>query len=87
MHLWMWKKSQIQWESLGNRNIPLQLHITAIMSMYKKNRNYVTTNNRESEEFLTKDGLRQGGGLSPSLCLHTIDDIMKEAKSINKVQV
>lgn len=36
------------------------------MGISEKTRNDVRTNNIESEEFLIKDGLRQGGGLSPS---------------------
>lgn len=30
-------------------------------SLYRCNRNYVHTENSESEEFITRDGLRQGG--------------------------
>lgn len=56
----------------------------AITSIYKKTRNYVRTHNNTSEEFETKEGLRQGGVLSPLLFNIMLDDVLKEIKSERK---
>lgn len=56
--------------------------------MYKNTRNYVRTNNSESEEFVTKEGVRQGGVLSPTLFNIILDDVAKEVKGhIKKLHV
>lgn len=67
------------WNSLKRRNINENL-ITNIASIYKRTRNYVRTNNTQSEEFRTNEGLRQGGVLSPTLFNIILDDITKEVK-------
>lgn len=67
------------WTSLKKRGINLSL-IDAIKSIYKRTRNYVRTGNQQSEEFITKEGLRQGGVLSPTLFNVLMDDVIKEVK-------
>lgn len=67
------------WKILSQRNVEKQL-IEAIESLYNNSRNYVRTNNQQSEEFLTTYGLRQGGVLSPLLFNVVMDDIIKKTK-------
>ena len=64
-------------ESMVKRNISTKLR-QAIMSLYRTTRNYVRTDNMESREFVVKEGLRQGGVLSPLLFNLVMDDIIKE---------
>lgn len=76
----------IVWNSL-RRRINGKLFGT-IMSLYKNTRNCVRTGNMESPEFTTKQGLRQGGILSPTLFNVVMDDIIKETKNrVKKVRV
>ena len=67
------------WKSLQSRNVNEQL-IRIIKSMYKDTTNCVATKNMVSEMFTTKEGVRQGGGLSPLLFITYMDDIIKETK-------
>src|SRR3978361_1866842 len=55
-----------------------------IMSLYKNTRNYVRTRNLQSAEFCTKEGLRQGGVLSPALFNLVMDDVIKEVEEKTK---
>lgn len=66
-------------ESLQGRKIQERLR-KAIMSLYKDNRNYVRTDNMQSQEFMVNEGLRQGGVLSPVLFNLVMDDVMKETR-------
>lgn len=75
------------WISLQQRGIDQGL-IGAIRSIYKNTRNYVRTGNLHSEEFITKEGLRQGGVLSPTLFNVIMDDAIKEVKDhVKKLNV
>ena len=68
------------WESLTKRKIPENL-IKAIQSLYGKNVSYVICKNMKSETFITKEGLRQGGVMSPVLFTIYMDDIIKECNT------
>uniref|UniRef100_A0A1Y1M3Z3 Reverse transcriptase domain-containing protein n=1 Tax=Photinus pyralis TaxID=7054 RepID=A0A1Y1M3Z3_PHOPY len=70
---------RLVWSSLKRRGIGNKLG-KCIRSMYTNTRNYVRTGNYQSEEFTTKEGLRQGGVLSPALFNVVMDDIIKEVK-------
>jgi hypothetical protein len=67
------------WECLGKKGIDPQL-ITATKSLYQNSRNYVRSKNNRSKEFITIDGLRQGGVLSPLLFIIMMDEIIKKTK-------
>ena len=71
------------WSSLIKRQVPPKL-LTAIQSVYKRNRNYIRTNNMESTEFTTKNGLRQGGVLSPTLFNVIMDEIIRATRTKTK---
>jgi hypothetical protein len=75
------------WESLTKRRVNNKL-IRAIKSIYKVNTNYIISKNRISDKFETKEGLRQGGVLSPALFNIFIDEIIKTCKpDLNKLHV
>lgn len=75
------------WESLKRRGVNKKLRDN-IKTMYKITRNYVRTGNSQSDIFETKDGLRQGGVLSPTLFNVIMDDVLKEVKGkVNKLPV
>lgn len=67
------------WDILVERGVNKKL-IQAIKSIYKRGIHYVNSNNRKSETFESKGGLRQGGALSPTLFNIFIDHIIKESK-------
>jgi hypothetical protein len=67
------------WECLEKKGIDPQL-ITATKSLYQNSRNYVRSKNNRSKEFITVDGLRQGGVLSPLLFIIMMDEIIKKTK-------
>jgi retron-type reverse transcriptase len=48
--------------------------------LYQNSRNYVRSKNNRSKEFITVDGLRQGGVLSPLLFIIMMDEIIKKTK-------
>ena len=50
-------------------------------AIYEVTRNYVRKNGEQYEEFVTKEGLRQGGALSLILFVMIVDDVAKEIKS------
>lgn len=75
------------WKCLSKRGINSKLK-NAIASIYRRTRNYVRVGGMQSEEFLTKEGLRQGGVLSPTLFNIVLDDILKEIKKqTRKIQI
>lgn len=67
------------WDSLRKRNVSNKL-IKAVKSIYRETNNCVISKNMKSEIFTTKEGVRQGGGLSPLLFITFMDDIIKECK-------
>ena len=72
------------WESLEKRRVHGKL-IRTIKSLYANNISYVRKQNLVSDKFNTKEGLRQGGVMSPLLFIILIDDVIKqnEKKSRN----
>lgn len=52
--------------------------IKVVNSMYSQTQNYVRYIKSQSDEFITKDGLRQGGVLSPLLFIIVMDEVHKE---------
>lgn len=71
-------RSEVQ-KTLINKNIDQNLR-RAIMSFYSDTRSYVRTDNMHSEEFSIREGVRQGGVLSPILFNLVMDDVMKETR-------
>lgn len=71
---------KIIWQSLRERGIQERLS-SNIRNIYRMTRSYVRKDNGQSEEFVTKDGLRQGGVLSPILFIMIMDDILKEVQT------
>ena len=55
-----------------------------IKAIYEVTRNYVRKGREQSGEFVTKEGLLQGGALSPILFIMITDDVPKEIKSNTK---
>ena len=71
------------WLCLKNRNVDQKL-INIAQSLYKCTKNQVIYNNNVSEEFITREGLRQGGVMSPLLFSIYMDDIMKKCHKLTK---
>lgn len=71
------------WTSLMKRGVSPKLQRT-IKSIYNNTRNYVISNNNISEEFITREGLRQGGVLSPVLFTIFMDDIIRNCERRTK---
>lgn len=75
------------WISLEKRGVNSKLQ-RAIKVIYKNTRNYVISNNERSEEFKTREGLRQGGVLSPVLFTIFMDEIIRKCQTgIRKLHV
>lgn len=75
------------WESLEKRRVHGKL-IRTIKSLYANNISYVRKQNLVSDKFNTKEGLRQGGVMSPLLFIILIDDVIKQnEKKIKKLEV
>uniref|UniRef100_V5GWZ6 Retrovirus-related Pol polyprotein n=1 Tax=Anoplophora glabripennis TaxID=217634 RepID=V5GWZ6_ANOGL len=75
------------WESLNKRGVN-EKTIRIIQNIYKNNINFVIRNNMKSDAFTTKESLRQGGGLSPTLFILFMDEIIKKcALEIKKLNV
>lgn len=75
------------WRSLQRRGVGVKLRRN-IECIYKLTRNQVRKDNEQSEDFVTKEGLRQGGVLSPLLFIIMMDDIIKELKgTVRQIQV
>lgn len=70
---------KIVWNSLRRRGVAEKLR-NNIICVYRTTRNCIRTGNLQSEEFITREGLRQGGVLSPTLFNIVMDDILKETK-------
>lgn len=64
------------WDILETRGISNKI-IRVIKNMYESNVNCVVRNSKVSGGFISKQGLRQGGGLSPVLFNIFIDEIIK----------
>lgn len=71
------------WKSLQSRNVSTKL-INIVKSLYKNTNNCVISRNMRSETFTTKEGVRQGGSLSPLLFITYMDDIIKESRKRTK---
>ena len=69
------------WQSLKKREIKTKLR-NNIKAIYEVTRNYVKKDKEQSEEFVTKEGLRQGGALSPILFIMIM--MMLQKKSSQK---
>lgn len=67
------------WEVLEERNVNSKL-IKIVKCMYKETRNKIISKNSMSREFNTKEGVRQGGSLSPLLFIAFMDKIIKETE-------
>ena len=50
-------------------------------SIFEETRNYVRKDREQSEELVTKEGLRQGRTLNRILFIIIMDDVAKEVKS------
>lgn len=78
---------RLVWRSLEKRKVDSFLR-RSITSLYRHTRNYIRTNNADSEEFTTGEGLRQGSVLSPTLFNLILDDVTKEVENeVGKVLV
>lgn len=71
------------WRSLHEREVNDKL-IRVVKSLYRETKNSVISRNRTSEMFTTKEGVRQGGGLSPLLFIIFMDNIIKETNKKSK---
>jgi hypothetical protein len=68
------------WECVEKKKgIDPQL-ITATKSLYQNSRNYVRSKNNRSKDFITADGLRQGGVLSALFFITMMDEIIEKTK-------
>lgn len=67
------------WESLKERGIHGKM-VRVIENIYRYNTNQIIKNNMKSEGFVTGKGLRQGGGLSPTLFNVHMDNIIKKCE-------
>ena len=67
------------WEILHERGISTKI-VRLIQTIYKTNSNIVAVQDRTSNPFSTLAGLRQGGGLSPTLFNIYMDEIIKKCK-------
>jgi hypothetical protein len=67
------------WECEKKKGIDPQL-IAATKSLYQNSRNYVRSKNNRSKDFITVDGLRQGGVLSALFFIIMMDEIIEKTK-------
>lgn len=72
------------WKMLEERGVNGKT-LRIIKTIYKLNVNNIIYNNKRSKPFTTTGGLRQGGGLSPSLFIIFMDEIIKNVgKNVEK---
>lgn len=71
------------WQILSKRQTSEQL-LNAIKSIYKTTTNYIRTGSERSKDFITTQGLRQGGALSPLLFTIFLDSVVKNIKDKTK---
>lgn len=71
------------WNILRERGVDGKIR-RIIQKIYDNNTNAVIANNLESDTFKTKEGLRQGGSLSPMLFIVYMDDIIKKCTEKSK---
>lgn len=67
------------WQIMRKRKINEKM-VKNIESIYKHNKSYVRTRNMNSTTFTTKEGIRQGGALSPTLFIIFMDEIIKKCR-------
>lgn len=73
------------WKGLKEKGIH-QKTIEIIQDLYETNINFIIKNNMKSVGFRTSIGLRQGGGLSPTLFNIHMDNIIKKSEQrVNKI--
>lgn len=68
------------WNSLENKGVNMDI-IETIKSLYRTTNNQIRTCNLTSQNFVNKQGVRQGGILSPLLFICIIDEVIKESWS------
>lgn len=71
------------WECLREKNVGEKL-IRVIKCLYRETRNKIISKNAESEIFITNEGVRQGGCLSPLLFIIYMDHLIRAANSRTK---
>lgn len=71
------------WEALDSNEISRGLK-EGIKSLYTNTTNVVRVNNQESDAFITTQGVRQGGVLSPMLFIVFMNEIIKKASNESK---
>lgn len=71
------------WEILENKGVDKKLN-KVIQSLYKNTINLVIYKNMKSKVFRTKEGLRQGAAMSPTLFTVFIDKIIRECNRRTK---
>ena len=75
------------WEILRKRGVEPKI-IRLVQIICSGNMNAIIHRNQKSETFTTKEGLRQGGGLSPILFIIFMDEIIKQCtKEATKLTV
>lgn len=74
------------WEILTKKKVEPKL-IGVIKCLYKTTRNCVISKNMISGEFVTKEGVRQGGSLSPLLFITFMDELIKETQELVKPMI
>lgn len=67
------------WKSLKERGVHNKI-VRVVEDIYRTNINQIIRNNMKSEGFVTEMGLRQGGGLSPTLFNVYMDKIIKKCE-------
>ena len=74
------------WESLEKRKVGSNL-MMIVKNLYEETNNCIIFRNMRSQIFSTKEGVRQGGGLSPLLFITVMDDNIKECKQRTKATI
>ena len=71
------------WDILKTQGVGRRM-LSLIEKIYNDNNNAVLANNRQSEYFKTRKGLRQGGSLSPLLFIIYMDKVIKKCSEKTK---